>query len=311
MATALSHRADPEPYDPGGTVTTVADDMTAIFGTGVRTALVGPVPAASAGSRTARRGALVVLSALGMLAVIGGGVLAGRSAVGGATVAAAPAKRAGPTGASHVVLAPIASVSAPAAVGSAPAAALLSASAAESTVPTSRPLAASPAPAGSNTQPPDVDRIASGGTAAETPAPGTERVADAPRPIPVAPADVSAPPPPRAASVAAPQLLPSAREDRVAAAPFPPDRFECEGSAQVCRAARFDEADRRLASAFRSAEDAGVEPKTLRGYRDVWERARRESVVHPRNALQLYGMVTSDLYNLADDASARAGDTDR
>lgn len=72
-------------------------------------------------------------------------------------------------------------------------------------------------------------------------------------------------------------------------------------------ASRVDLAEQRLADAYDRALAVGVRPNILRGYRREWDRARREAAEQPQASLRLYAMITSDFYNLVDDAEASDG----
>ena len=74
---------------------------------------------------------------------------------------------------------------------------------------------------------------------------------------------------------------------------------DCVERSGRCYGARIAAAEQTLAAAYQRALSAGVRPKTLREYRPETERARRSAITDPEQALQLYGLITSDFEALA------------
>ena len=268
---AMTNPASPrsERDDVSSTTRAVADDMAAIFGSEVRAPDHTPSGRRVASGRPYRRRPLIVAVAAGALAAtVAAGVFAGRSAIGDPAV---------------------------------PSAARIS----------FRPRR----PA----KPPELAPVPSATATATTPSPSLDTVAKAtpafarqtaPEPV-IAPSATKLLAVPRAASPPSVEFPVRQRPSLAAVVgPAPPSaaiprRTGCDEDTGECFASRFETAEQRLDDAYERADAAGVRPGILRGYQREWDRARDEAAEQPRSALHLYAMITSDLYNLADDAEAR------
>lgn len=258
--------------DTGALTRTVADDMTAIFGTAARAPVATPPRHEPDGAPWLGRRQLLGATAAGLVAAtIAAGILVGKSVTALPTPAPTPAVGARAS-------APTRAPAAPAFYG-------------RLTIPVAGP----------------VERQAIGA------GPASPATADA-----TAPAAVAAP----AAGVAAPADVPAPPLNIAAVAqrPSPDARFEparsafpapagdgCGENSEACLTERVELADQQVEEAFDHAFAAGVRQRTLRGYEREWDRARNISVERPDDSLRLFGMIASDLRNLADDVTARGG----
>ncbi|MBY9064394.1 hypothetical protein K7957_15765 [Sphingomonas yunnanensis] len=249
----------------------VAEDMAALFGSGVRPAPATPPRPLPA--RSARRGRSLALGAAGLAVAVTAGVLAGTSAVGPAVsrpAAAAPSRaavaRAMPDAApsrAPVALPPTALADLPAALPS-------------------------PAEIARTAEHAPIDDRAAPLPALATPAPVAPRYTAPPRPV-AAPRFAAAP------------RLPSAPTARPVAVRAVSGNGEGCLDDPYCAGERLYDADGEVASAYAEATQAGVSARLLRDYRGEWLRARRVGRNRPREALRVYGMVAADLRMLATD----------
>lgn len=245
----------------------VAEDMAALFGSGVRPAPA--IPPRPLPVRSALRGRSLALGAAGLAVAVTAGVLAGTSAVG-------------PVVPPHGVTAPVRAGARAAPTPEAPAATL-------PVAPPASALAATPEPAASVVDP---ARLAEPAPTAYAAAPTASR----PSAAPVASRDTA---PPRAAAptryAAAPRVpaAPSARPVALRGERCLDDPY--------CAGERLYEADGDVAAAYAEATQAGVSARLLRDYRGEWLRARRVGRDRPREALRVYGMIAADLHMLATD----------
>jgi hypothetical protein len=93
----------------------------------------------------------------------------------------------------------------------------------------------------------------------------------------------------------------AAVDRRVLPKPALSRRTVCDETDDACLASRIEQAEQRLSAAYAQAEAAGVRRRFLRSYLRDWDRARDEAVDQPQDALQLYAVITADLYNLVAD----------
>jgi hypothetical protein len=113
---------------------------------------------------------------------------------------------------------------------------------------------------------------------------------------PSEPPAIVAPAPPRAEPVA---IRDRPEPVRPIARPADP----CATDGPACARAQLTQADRDVLDAYDMAAEAGARRRVLRDYRDEWDRARRLAAVRPQEALRIYGMIESDLRQLADEAA--------
>ena len=265
-----------EPDNAGATTQPVADDMSAIFGSNNRAVTVLPAAKRPANARSAMPNRLILAVSAGTLsATVAAGIYAGKNVI------VTPVETSGPR-VNGRVLHPFERRE----LGTPPATA-------DATIAAPVPLQ-QPAPVTVAT--PIREASPFSGAPVSTTGPSSLPRTPVPSPVvsPVAHGPSSAIVLPPAASVTASI-----------------QRFNCDDDGDPCLAPRAEVAEQRVADAYEQAVRAGVRPRDLRGYRGEWDRARGVAVEQPRYALRLYAMITSDLLNLADEAGARDGVTER